>query len=1085
MAGSHILFPKIIPPKLSSRMLIRPRILNFLLDAQNYRLTLIQAGAGYGKSTALAALSAQHHPTLWYQVSEEDSDPIVFLLHLCHTLQYSFPEIQGLPTTILEGWENTAGSPNLNLFVDQIINALNQSLQSPTLFIVDDAHHILHNEEIARLLDRIISLSPHDLHILLSGRAVFQLPNLFRWKARGEVLSLDQGFLAFQPDEIHTLFTQKYEFDLTPEEVNALYLATEGWAIALQLIWQNIRNGSVNSIEEALNQQRNSQDGLFEVLTHEIFSQLPPDIQEFLLSTSILRILTPSACDALWAGKNSLSMLSYLRRQELFVVDLADGSLRYHNIFQKFLRKLLREKDRGTQWRQLHLRAADYFQAQGDYESGLFHTLQAEDYVSAAQILESYGANLIKSGRLDTLAFYLDSFPAEILIKFPMITFFHGELARHRSRFEEALGWYAQAEELWRIKGIPSEISRALRGQIRVYLDTVNPTKAEEILQRALRISDGTEDRESQSRLLELLAENKLNAGKLDEAEKLRKQAESLRQENPSDSQLVYRVLLRTGKLGELRQILESRAETERHQPPLAPRAHRETLFLLSLLYSFQGESELAYQTALEGTKRGEEMDSPFVTAVGYMRQGHALQLLPGDDRMLLAQEKFTRAVEISQLLSVPRLRVEAHWGLCRSYGYHGNLTRAQELALEGIEIAEQAGDEWVASLTRTAMGASLFLAGRQEAAIEWLNRSLRGFDECSDVFGMTAARLWLALGYLKQGNEEQIELLIPRILADARQMGYDFLFLKRTLVGPPDHRILAPLLMLARERGWEASYAAQLLDQAGLAHLTSHPGYQLRIQTFGDFQVWRGLQVIPATGWRREKTRQLLQLLITYIESPLDKEQIFEHLWPNLPASAAQRNFKAALNALYSVLEPERTPGSESAFIMRQGSIYGLRPGADLWVDCLDFKQRLNRIEQMGGTNPDLLIKELEAAINLFKGEFLPEARYENWAAGEREYLAVHALRASDRLASLYLQAGWYQPAIDRCQWILNHDNCWERAYRYMMLAYDGLGDRGQIARTYQLCLASLRKELDVGPSPETEQLYQKLTNQDQSKPK
>jgi DNA-binding SARP family transcriptional activator len=45
-------------------------------------------------------------------------------------------------------------------------------------------------------------------------------------------------------------------------------------------------------------------------------------------------------------------------------------------------------------------------------------------------------------------------------------------------------------------------------------------------------------------------------------------------------------------------------------------------------------------------------------------------------------------------------------------------------------------------------------------------------------------------------------------------------------------------------------------------------------------------------------------------------------------------------------------------------------------------------------------------------------------------------------------------------------------------MLAYDRLKDRGQVGRTYQRCVQTLRDELDVSPTPETEKLYQRLTN-------
>jgi DNA-binding SARP family transcriptional activator len=46
-------------------------------------------------------------------------------------------------------------------------------------------------------------------------------------------------------------------------------------------------------------------------------------------------------------------------------------------------------------------------------------------------------------------------------------------------------------------------------------------------------------------------------------------------------------------------------------------------------------------------------------------------------------------------------------------------------------------------------------------------------------------------------------------------------------------------------------------------------------------------------------------------------------------------------------------------------------------------------------------------------------------------------------------------------------------------MLAYDRLGDRGQVGRAYQKCVQTLREELDVTPSSETESLYNRLTAQ------
>ncbi len=50
-----VIHTKLTPPRLPRRVLQRPRLTTRLLEALDYRLTILQAGTGYGKSTALAA----------------------------------------------------------------------------------------------------------------------------------------------------------------------------------------------------------------------------------------------------------------------------------------------------------------------------------------------------------------------------------------------------------------------------------------------------------------------------------------------------------------------------------------------------------------------------------------------------------------------------------------------------------------------------------------------------------------------------------------------------------------------------------------------------------------------------------------------------------------------------------------------------------------------------------------------------------------------------------------------------------------------------------------------------------------------
>lgn len=1087
---------KLSPPHLPRRTLDRPRLTARLAEALDHRLTLVQAEAGYGKSTALALLAASGLPTAWYHLDAEDAEPLVFMHHLVHSLRLAVPALSDAAGALLETGDAVAGPARWRASVDVLVNELDQRLEGPLLLVLDDAHHVAQSPQVLDALNRLLDRAPHHLHTVLATRLPVPLPSLAAWRLRGEVLELDRSDLAFTADEITALFAQHYGLALSQEQVRRLLAETEGWPIALPLLGRRSAAGT------ALRPLDHVED-LFTYLADEVLAQQPPEMIAFLRQTAVLRELTPEACrwlvDTAETEKGSedekgrkggtrgkderekmgqgeaAEMLRQVLDTGLFVANLGDGHARYHPLFRQFLLRQLAPAEA----RAAHRRAAGFYLAQGQEEEALHHLLAAEAWDEAADVLRRLGQEMVRLGRLDALAAAIHALPPNTLERQPTLLCYLGDVARLHSRFNEALAWYRQAESLSRAQGDLRTAGQALRGQARVYLDTVNPTQAEHLLQEALRLSDGQEDRESRIRLLELLAENRLNLGRLEDAERFRAEAAALREAVSTEAELAVRVLIRTGRLSEARATLEERAEAERQAPVLRPRAHRETLLLLSLVLSFQGEGERALQTAIEGTERGQALSSPFITAVGYMRQGHAWQLrssLDAAERAARAARCFHQAIAIAEELAVPRLKVEASWGLCRVHGYAGNLTAAEEAAAQGIAIAQQTGDEWVTALTRLALAASYVLAGCHDAAGPLLAETAAAFRECSDTFGEVAARLWQCLLWHAVGDHVRLAHGVEELLRLAQGHGYDWLFLRPTLLGPPDPRRSVPLLLVGRSLDRVRSYAAGLLDRLGLSRVELHPGYQLRVQTLGAFQVWRGAEAVSPHEWRRDKARQLFQLLLTRRGRLLERDQIVETLWPGLDGETAARDFKVALSTLYRVLEPDLPARAPSAYVLREGTLYGLRPGADLWLDAEEFERLAAEGDRLARQGDEAFIERYRAALTLYGGDFLRDYPYDEWCSEERERLLGVWLQTADRLADALAERGRWEEVVAVCQAILQRDECWEHAYRLLMLAHARLGNRAQVLRTYQRCVERLRAELDVPPSPATVKLFERL---------
>lgn len=1071
MQPDHLIVKtKLIPPRPPKRTLNRPRIRNRIALAKDYRLTLVQAGAGYGKSTALAELAHDTVPLVWYHLHTEDSDPFTFFNHLLYGFHQTFPDFPEAASALLENWD---GQVAWKMVADVFINTLTDIRAEAVFLVLDDAHTLTRSAEMLELFHYLLRRVPPTLHIILSTRTPFPFPMYSEWKLTDQILEIGQQELAFTPAEISALFNRWHDFSLAKDDITALAKETQGWAIALQMVRQRLQANPALAITEMLAQLSAPNQDIFAYLAQHVLQQQSPAIQEFLLATAVLQQMTARQCDCLRAANDSASLLKRLAEDGLFVADLGNGTLRYHPLFHNFLKHRLAPATAQA----LHRRAAACYQQQRDDGGAIYHLLRAEAFDEAAAILDRFGREMVWSARFDTLMQWLALIPENVLAEHPSLLIYRGDVARLHSQFESALKWYRRAETLSRQRNDIQVLGRALRGQARVYLDTVNPAPAEKLLEEALQLIDVEEDQGSRTRLLNLLAENMLNLGQLSEAERFRKQAETLQPEMPRAIELTARVLLRTGRLHEAHRRLREQLAAEEKNPVLRPRGHREPLLLLALVSALLGNRDDALKYAKLGTARGNKLNAPFSTSVGYARQAHAHILEKTPESYRQAILLYEKALAIGETLMVPRLKPELFWGMVQAYGFQGDLETAESVAQQGIDILQKAGDEWVESFIKLTMGAAYVLNGKFDTALVWLNQAGNSFKECSEPFGECLVHLWRALLWYRQHDSDRLTRAIDQCLQLARQHRYDFLFTRKTFLGPPTPRMVIPILLHAKQHTDHRLYIRQLLKSAGLEQVELHPGYQLRVQTLGQFTVSLGSQELSPQAWQRKTARRLFQLFITHNHQLLNRDKILEALWHDSPPDKARRDFKVALSTLTRALEPHKAQRAPSAFIIRDGEAYGLRPYADIWLDTDEFINHIERGDEVYSTLPDESLTHYRQALALYHNDYLPDAIYEDWSSEKREQLLALFLRTAERVARIQANRGDWEAVIPTCEMILARDDCWEEAYRLMMTAYSKLGNRPQVLRTFRQCTEKLDSSLGIAPSPETTELFRALS--------
>ncbi len=240
-----------------------------------------------------------------------------------------------------------------------------------------------------------------------------------------------------------------------------------------------------------------------------------------------------------------------------------------------------------------------------------------------------------------------------------------------------------------------------------------------------------------------------------------------------------------------------------------------------------------------------------------------------------------------------------------------------------------------------------------------------------------------------------------------------------------------------------------------------------IRIQTLGQFHLWRNNEKIDSKQWGRDKTIQLLQYLVSHRQRhALHKEKIMDHLWE----AGDDRDFKVALHGVNKVLEPERPSRTEPTFVIRQGVSYQLNLDA-IWIDVDALEHYVIIGNEAFGDDVEICKAAYKSAIDLYQGVYLPNRIYEDWSSEEREKIQILILGAYVILAEIMLDENPLE-SVRLAQCAIAIDNTYEDAYRLQMQAYMIKGNRPQAIKAYQKCADVLDEEYGIDPLPATKKI-------------
>jgi DNA-binding SARP family transcriptional activator len=250
-----------------------------------------------------------------------------------------------------------------------------------------------------------------------------------------------------------------------------------------------------------------------------------------------------------------------------------------------------------------------------------------------------------------------------------------------------------------------------------------------------------------------------------------------------------------------------------------------------------------------------------------------------------------------------------------------------------------------------------------------------------------------------------------------------------------------------------------------------------LRLHLLGNLELWRNGQGVCPDAWQSRKVRRLLGILVTHRHRTVSSDELIEWLWPHLGLESAHNSLWVAVSHLRRVLEPEIVGRVTSAFVLTEPPGYRFDPAGRCEIDVEAFLalvregQSCQQKDQWGPA-----IDAYLAAQALYRGDYLAQDPYEDWAIPTRERLRETLLEMKGDLAACHLALGRYQEALDHAHRVLDHNPCRESAWRLVMEAYYRQGDQDRALRAFERCRAMLADELGVDPLPETITLHERI---------
>jgi ATP/maltotriose-dependent transcriptional regulator MalT/DNA-binding SARP family transcriptional activator len=1068
---------KVQPPTLRDETLSRDRLLDWLSAKIHDRVILVLADAGYGKTTLLADFARRTRlRTLWYRLEDDDRDWIAFLNHLVAAGREHDPGFA--PTTAAMLGDMSVGGPTRDSAIDVFLRELPAIAEHGAILILDDFHLVDDSADVRLIARELVARAPERLSIVFASRRPPTIP-LARLRASGEVAQLGTDDLRFDATETRRLFAESYGRDLEPDVLADVVARTEGWAASLQLVQAALRDRTPAEIRRFVRGLSGADQELYDYLAEEVVGDLPEDLQQFLMRTSILQTVTPDLAgvvaeidpDVVGRLTVAAERLTLLTRPSR---DAAAGR-RYHPLVREFLEARLKLTAGETAVFAMHRRAAEAA-AGSDWRVAAHHYREARDLDCVASVIAAAIPEIMGSGQYAAADEFIEQVPQDS--RSPGLKLVRSRMELQRGEFERAL---ALSSEVLEAVGVgTAESDHALLNLVTTHLHIGNPSDALAFA-RKLKATTASDHLRLIADGSALLVAADGDGSLVTLASQLLSMATTQRGIHPhyfgvSMLNLAIVSILRDDPreaIGYADQAIDALRETSSRME------YSSALMTKATALTLVGEADRA------------AVEIGLATALGQAEA--ALEGAELSDSYDDASTTWARleSVDVVHLNATDRLAFDLQWA--RFFSRRGRHEEAvSHMSNIRAEISGLYQDQASAHLATAAyvavaarspdaseIAGEAFESAKRQGAVRWRRVSglLKAYLLGDQEFGSAVAAVGDAypwhltfLADLVAGRMDRLsDTALASVSRAARAHPKRWRFALRAQVDAAqigEGMGAARLLETIGERSdvrLLRSYARRQRRISGASLLGRRLARRLADQVFVEDQnrvsIRVGERLIVGSTVRR-KVLALLCFLLTKPDLACTRDQVLEALWPDLDPLDAVNSLNQTVYFLRRVLEEDYVDDLSPGYLHHDSDL--------IWLDRDLVKSRSNECRQRVKAlpiSPDP--SAISRLVDEYSGRFALDFEYEEWAAPYRDWLHASYLEIVERAVTSDIETGHFERGIYLARRVLDVDPAAEQVEVSLLRLYRASGAHAAAAEQYGHYAGMMRDELGLEPPP------------------